>query len=87
MGIKYFKREPKHKYRIYLKSHKFNDSDSREFYKFLMTNKDNKTLTPCESLERGFRLSLTHGYGKFVYPGYYIDYDEESIIDKTNKVW
>jgi hypothetical protein len=79
-GIKQFVNEPKHKFRIYLKSKRISDTFPTELRELLerMT-----TLHPSNSLDIWLKdAHQSRGHWKYRYssPSHFIDYDDESTL-------
>lgn len=75
-GVKTFKNEPQHKYRIYLKS-KIVEFDIIENFK--ETLKNNKNLHPCKSLVKWLRRPQRTNF-RYTSGHHFVDYDDESVI-------
>lgn len=84
-GVKHFVEEPKHKFRVYLKSKRVDESFSKDL-KDLFTR--NKTLYPSEALRiwvrnatddklKGTWRAWKNGYCS---ANYFIDYDDEATL-------
>jgi hypothetical protein len=90
-GVKYFKNEPKHKYRFHLKSRRVNDGFALQLAKWIEKYKGTNTVIEPSAalkiwLEESYKTQQ-RGPGRS-YPWrllytsghYYIDYDEESTL-------
>ena len=88
-GVKYFVKEPKYKYRIYLKSKRVTDEFRTKLQNFIQRYENTDTIiVPSGSLTRW--LSDDHSYirGSWAYSwnkmwtssNYFIDYNDESTI-------
>jgi hypothetical protein len=80
VGVKHFTKQPKHKYRIYLKGKRISDDFPSEFKDLLerMT-----TLYPSESLIwwlKDAHQSRGHWRYRYANPTHFIDYDDESTL-------
>lgn len=79
-GVKYFVREPKSKYRVYLRSKRVNENvltDLEEFFE------RNKQLKPSKSLQVWVSTATNKKYSyrsRFCSAAYSIDYDDESTL-------
>jgi hypothetical protein len=80
VGIKHFARQPKHNYRVYLKSKRVEGSFALDLHNLFKKNKD---LFPCDSLKYWAKGSLT-GVNTWRYrfssATHFIDYDDESVL-------
>jgi len=78
-GVMLFAKEPKFKYRVYLRSKKMPDNFRDEFYKFITTH---PSVTPCDALVEN--LKKYSGTISWRYPiphrGMYLEYNEESTV-------
>ena len=79
-GVKYFVEEPKHKYRVYLKSRRVEDNFHIELRDLLARQ---KSLYPSNALRRwynndGRRYGIW--YFRWTSSAHFIDYDEESTL-------
>jgi hypothetical protein len=88
-GVKYFVREPKHKYRIYLKSKRVNDDFRTKLQNFIERYKDTDTvIIPSGSLAHWLKDDSNYVRGSWSYhwnksytsSNYFIDYDDESTL-------
>lgn len=81
IGVKYFMRQPKHKFRVYLKSRRVEGSFAAELYEMF---KKNKKLYPCDSLKHWAKGSVSSNQVSWRYrfsnANHFIDYDEESVL-------
>lgn len=75
-GVKTFKNDPTHKYRIYLKS-KIIESSVIESFK--ETLKNNKNLHPCKSLIKWLRRPQKTNF-RYTSGHHFVDYDDESVV-------
>ncbi len=76
--VMYFAKEPKNKFRIYLKSKKVTFDRINELNNFFNTN---TSLHPCGSLKKWLRLDgVKLRNSKYCSASYYIDYDEEYML-------
>lgn len=83
-GVKYFVNEPKHKFRIYLKSKRI-DSYSNFHLELNDLLERNQDLHPCPSLDIWLKDGIytnKHAYWRYQFTksSYFIDYDEESTL-------
>ena len=80
-GIKYFARNPKHSFRVYLKSKKVQDSFAEDLHNLFKNNKD---LYPCFSLKHWVRGSVNSNQKFWRYSfssaNHFIDYNDESTL-------
>lgn len=77
-GVKYFVREPKHKYRIYLRSA---IADSNFLPELKETLERNKLLYPSKSLKSWlYRTRPSAWHYRYCSSAYSIDYDDESTL-------
>lgn len=79
-GTKYFVNDPKHKYRVYLKTKRVENNFHTEFADMIAKN---KSLYPSPALRRWLGPdSKRRGmwYLKFSSSSYFIDYDDESTL-------
>lgn len=75
-GIKYFVREPKHKYRIYFRSLGIETTFMNELKELFAKN---KKLYPSKALNAWlYRTRQTFYYSRFLSSSFSIDYDDES---------
>jgi hypothetical protein len=74
-GIKYFKKDPPSKYRIYLKSSKISE-DTRDSLRAFISR---DLASPSKSLSRAL-ASQNHWKWSYVYDGHFINYDEETTL-------
>jgi hypothetical protein len=79
MGTKLFKKEPKYKYRAYLKSKRVKDTFKKELTAFIDRYKGTGTVViPSKALKDWLADSHSYWYGTYCSSHYYIDYQEES---------
>jgi hypothetical protein len=80
VGVKYFVRNPKHKYRVYLKSKRVADTLHDELNQLF---KRTKSLYPSPAL-KAWTKTKTHRYGPWYFRWtssmHFIDYDDESVL-------
>ena len=88
-GIKYFIREPKHKFRIYLKTKRVNDDFRTKLQNFIKRYENTDTIiVPSGSLANWLKEDSNYVRGSWSYhwnkqytsSNYFIDYDDESTI-------
>ena len=88
-GVKYFVREPKYKYRIYLKSRRVGDDFREKLEKFIERYKNTDTvIVPSGALACWLREDSQYVRGSWSYnwnkcytsSNYFIDYNDESTI-------
>jgi len=81
IGVKYFMRQPKHKFRVYLKSRRVEGSFAEELNEMF---KKNKKLYPCDSLKQWAKGSVSSKQVSWRYrfsnANHFIDYDDESVL-------
>jgi hypothetical protein len=81
VGVKYFARQPKHNYRVYLKSKRVESSFALDLNNLF---KKNKNLFPCDSLVYWTRGAINSGMSAWRYrfssATHFIDYDDESTL-------
>ena len=80
VGIKHFMREPKHKFRVYLKSKRVEGSFAKDLHDLF---KKNKKLYPCDSLRhwaKGSAGNINQWKYRFSSATHFIDYDDESTL-------
>lgn len=75
-GIKYFVAEPKHKYRVYLKSKRVEDKFPGELEELI---KRVSGLYPSPALQYWIK-SKSHWHWKWASASHFIDYDDESTL-------
>jgi hypothetical protein len=79
VGVKQFVRQPKHAYRVYMKSQRVTSSLLGELQKFFSAHSN--TLFPCSSfyewLDSNQRITWKH---RFIHGGYFVDYDDEQTL-------
>ena len=82
LNVKYFTKEPKHKFRIYLKSKKVNDEWKSTVLELIERYKGSGSdIYTCGSLSR-FLYSTSYGqiwYSSYTKATHFIDYDDESM--------
>lgn len=80
-GIKHFAKEPKHKYRVYLKSRRIEESFVKDLKDLLGRLKG---LNPSPSLEywiKGYETRNLHSWSyRYSSAAHFIDYDDESTL-------
>jgi len=79
-GIKYFVNEPKHKYRVYLRSRRVDDSFQAELRDML---KLQKKLNPSNALKfwcNADKNNHHHWWFRWTSAAHFIDYDDESTL-------
>ena len=80
VGVKFFARKPKHKYRVYLRSKRVDDSLHIELDELF---KRTKSLYPSPALLVWAR-TRSHRYGLWYFrwtsSTHFIDYDDESVL-------
>lgn len=77
-GVKYFVREPKHKYRAYFRSQPVEHSTIETVKETLVKKKN---LFPSKSLQQWlFKTRQMQWHYKYCSSSYYIDYDDESTL-------
>lgn len=76
-GVKYFVNEPKHKYRVYLKSKRVESSVVVEFRNFFDSRPDVK---PSYAMSRWISPKLNDWRQRYSSSNYYIDYSTESDL-------
>jgi hypothetical protein len=80
IGIKHFVRKPKHKFRIYLKSRRVEDSFAEDLYNMF---RKNKSLYPSPALKhwaKGSKDNQSSWRYRFSNASHFIDYDDESVL-------
>lgn len=77
-NIKYFAREPKHTYRVYLKNVILSPDQKEKLRDFL--DKNSRTLYPSKSLYRWLNPSSSAWRSTWLNGTYFIDYDSESML-------
>lgn len=81
IGVKYFVNEPKHKFRIYLKSRRAEDSFKEKISELLVKNTG--VLFPSGAFDTWLNTKRTSSYywmGTYLSSSYFIDYDDESML-------
>lgn len=76
LDTKYFERDPKHKYRVYLRSTLV---ETKIMSDLEMTLKQNDRLYPCRAFVNWLEKSKPFPY-RWCSSSYFIDYDDESLI-------
>ena len=71
----YFKKEPKFKFRVHIKSGRYTADFYDTMKQFIGTNKDSPNYGISPALIRSFKDSITHG---IMHGSYHIDYNEPS---------
>jgi len=81
IGIKHFARQPRHKFRVYLKSKRVEGSFAESLHNLFKKNKD---LHPCLSLKIWAKGSVNSNQVSWRYrfssATHFIDYDNESVL-------
>jgi len=78
-GIKTFVKEPKHKYRVYLKSKRVKDTFKDELSEFIHRYKNTKTvIVPSDALRHWLKGHYKSWHINYCSAHYYIEFDEES---------
>jgi hypothetical protein len=78
-GIKTFVKEPKHKYRAYLKSKRVKDTFKDELSEFINRYKNTKTvIVPSDALRHWLKGHYKSWHINYCSAHYYIEYDDES---------
>jgi hypothetical protein len=80
VGIKHFVREPKHKFRVYLKSRRVESSFAQDLSDLL---KKNTSLLPSTALKHWALRSKANASGwryRYSSASHFIDYDDESML-------
>jgi hypothetical protein len=80
IGVKHFARQPKHNYRVYLKSKRVEGSFAEDLHNLF---KKNKKLYPCPSLKlwaNGSKGNQNSWRYRFSSATHFIDYDDESVL-------
>jgi hypothetical protein len=80
IGVKYFVRDPKYNFRVYLKSRRVPSSFAADLLEMF---KKNKTLYPSPSLihwANGCKGNQSHWRYRFSNASHFIDYDDESTL-------
>ena len=72
-GVKTFVRDPKHKFRVYMKEATVPDTFASEIYTFLERNTD---MFPSRSLRQWYSPNRSWGQ-KYLYNTFFIDFDDE----------
>ena len=83
-GTKYFKNDPKHQYRVYLKSKRVKDTFVKELKSFIDRYKGTDTvITPSPSLDNWLNRAGQSKYqwmNSYCSGHYFIDYNDESTL-------
>ncbi len=82
IGVKYFVRKPKHKFRIYLKSKRVEGTFAEDLHNMF---KKNKSLYPSPALKHWAKGSTVNGNQhswryRYSNASHFIDYDDESVL-------
>jgi hypothetical protein len=78
-GVRYFINEPKHNYRVYLKSKRVEDKFIAELVRFIGRYKDTDTvIVPSKALDKWLKRDVNHWYRNYCSSNYYIEYNDES---------
>ena len=82
IGVKHFARQPKYKFRVYMKSKRIEGSFAVDLYE---TFKKNKQLHPSPALKHWAKGSTTPGNQlswryRYSNASHFIDYDDESVL-------
>jgi hypothetical protein len=78
-GVKLFAKEPKHKYRAYLKSKRVKDTFKDELSEFINRYKNTKTvIVPSDALRHWLKGHYKSWHINYCSAHYYIEYDDES---------
>jgi hypothetical protein len=78
-GIKTFAKEPKHKYRVYLKSKRIKDTFKQELSEFIKRYQGTKTvIVPSDALRGWLKGGQKYWQQNYCSSHYYIEYDEDS---------
>jgi hypothetical protein len=89
VGVKYFVREPKYNYRIYLKSKRVNDEFREKMQKFIKRYENTDTVIVASgSLSHWLKDDTNYVRGSWSYhwnkcytsTNYFIDYNDESTL-------
>lgn len=85
MGIKFFRTQPKHKYRIYMRSKRVETAEYTKFTAFLREHSDKFTMSPAMKTSlydhrNGYRTRWMSG-------AYFIDYDVRSLESWLHLMW
>ena len=77
-GVKQFVNEPAHKYRIYLKSKRIDNSLCKDLRDFFIRQ---PKLNPSKAFKAWFNLTLANQWkSRFLSSSYFIEYDDESTL-------
>lgn len=78
-GMKYFVKEPKYKYRVYLKSKAVKEKFVEDLKRFIDRYKDTQTtIVASSSLDHWLNGKVRHWMYRYCSSHYYIEYNEES---------
>ena len=80
IGVKHFARDPKHKFRVYLKSRRVEGSFAEDLYNMF---RKNKSLYPSPALKhwaKGSKGNQNSWRYRFSSATHFIDYDDESVL-------
>ena len=78
VGVKYFVRQPKHKFRVYLKSVRITPDTKTELIKFLS---EHENMFPSKTLGRWMAsANFTASYHRFMSSTWYVDLDDDTYI-------
>jgi hypothetical protein len=80
VGVKYFVREPKHKYRVYMKSKRVTQENKTELIEFITKN---KKLFPSKALKKWFlyeKSTRPYWSRSWMSSAWYVDFDEDSYL-------
>lgn len=80
VGVKTFKRDPKHNYRVYFRSRRIPEEFKKDLREVLERNESSMTLS--YALKKWIQADNTRSWWVDTYmsSNYFIDYDEESIL-------
>jgi hypothetical protein len=77
-GIKYFRTQPQHKYRIYLRSRRISGDDYQKFVDFLREYRDKFRMSPA-FITSTYSRHYGHSSFRWLSSSYFIDYDTQSL--------
>jgi hypothetical protein len=81
MGVKYFARQPKHPYRVYLRNRMVTEQIRQDIYKFIADYEHTSTvIVPSPALNWWLNISHTHWQRTYLYESYFIDFDDETTL-------
>ena len=80
IGVKYFKNEPKHKFRVYLKSRNITKEKKEEIARIITRYQGSNTFSPCRALNDWLFLNNNKWNMLLTQASYFFDYDEESTL-------